>query len=83
MGIRNPRNAECAMAIAGADGVIWSDDRGGDVALHWLSVRGGSIAGGSNEIQRNIVSERLMELPREPNPDKNTPYGEVIRRAKR
>jgi alkylation response protein AidB-like acyl-CoA dehydrogenase len=83
MGISNPRNAERAMAVAGADGVIWSGDRGGDVALHWLAVRGGSIAGGSNEIQRNIVSERMMNLPREPNPDKTTPFGEVIRRVKR
>jgi alkylation response protein AidB-like acyl-CoA dehydrogenase len=86
IGSSNPRNAERAIAIAGADGVIWSDDHddhGGEVALHWLAVRGGSIAGGSNEIQRNIVSERLMDLPREPNPDKATPFGEVIRRAKR
>jgi alkylation response protein AidB-like acyl-CoA dehydrogenase len=83
IGTSNPRNAERAIAVAGADGVIWSGDRGGDVALHWLGMRGGSIAGGSNEIQRNIVSERLINLPREPNPDKNTSFGEVIRRVKR
>jgi alkylation response protein AidB-like acyl-CoA dehydrogenase len=25
-----------------------------------------SIAGGSDEVQRNIISERLLEMPREP-----------------
>jgi alkylation response protein AidB-like acyl-CoA dehydrogenase len=83
MGIDCPANAELALAVAGADGVVWSgDNEGGEVVKQWLRVRGVSIAGGSNEIQRNIVSERLMGLPREPGDDKNTPFNELLRRAK-
>jgi alkylation response protein AidB-like acyl-CoA dehydrogenase len=83
MGIDSPANAELALAVAGADGVVWSgENEGGEVVKQWLRVRGVSIAGGSNEMQRNIVSERLMGLPREPSDDKNTPFSELIRRAR-
>jgi alkylation response protein AidB-like acyl-CoA dehydrogenase len=83
MGIDCPENADLALAVAGADGVVWSgDNEGGEVVKNWLRVRGISIAGGSNEMQRNIVSERLMGLPREPGDDKSLPFNELIQRAK-
>jgi alkylation response protein AidB-like acyl-CoA dehydrogenase len=77
-GIDGPIRAEAALAVAGADGVIWAgENQGGEPGNYWLQVRGPSIAGGSNEIQRNIISERLMGLPREPGQDNSRPFNEL------
>ena len=38
----------------------------GNWTLDFMNSYNWSIAGGSNEIQRNIISERMMLMPREP-----------------
>jgi len=70
-----------ALAVLGADGVIWDGDevRLDNPGTDWLGSRGGTLAGGSNEMQRNIISERLLGLPREPSYDRDLPFNEVLR----
>ncbi|MFI1914393.1 acyl-CoA dehydrogenase family protein [Nocardia sp. NPDC020380] len=61
---------ELAMDVLGAPGLI--ADAPGDDLNAWqrlfLFSRADTIYGGSNEVQRNIISERVLGLPREARP---------------
>lgn len=61
---------ETAVAVLGADGLLAPDDRNtvdrGRWVLGLLASRATSIMGGTSEIQRNVIGERLLGLPREP-----------------
>jgi alkylation response protein AidB-like acyl-CoA dehydrogenase len=82
-GMDTPALTATSLAIAGSSGVIWSDDEpGGDQGAEWISSRTISIGGGSNEMQRNIVSERLLGLPREYDPSRELPFSEMQERRR-
>ncbi len=62
--------AEYAMALQGANGGLVEGDPlvvdGGHWQDSFLDARAWTIAGGSNEIMRNLIAERGLGLPREP-----------------
>ncbi|MER5628401.1 acyl-CoA dehydrogenase family protein [Streptosporangium sp. NPDC002544] len=72
------RRHEIALEIAGERAAIWSaGDDTSHVGVEWLVARSATVAGGTNEMQRNQISERVLGLPREASPDKGIPFKQV------
>jgi alkylation response protein AidB-like acyl-CoA dehydrogenase len=80
-GIKNMRRGTIALDIGGSEAVVWRAERDeadtegfGD---QYLSRQARCLAGGSNEMQRNIISERLLGMPRELGTDAKIPFNQV------
>ena len=84
------RIAELTVDLLGPAGMICSgypsagvdhgrEELGDDVVLGFLSTQSSTIAGGTSEIMRNILGDRVLGLPREPGIDPNTPWSEIPR----
>ncbi len=65
--------------ISGADAMLTGDDSpmDGVIAEILISTPAISIAGGTDEIQKNIISERVLKMPKETRFDTGRPYREV------
>lgn len=70
---------EVGMEVLGANGMLVGPDTpgGGRLQHAALSSPGSSIAGGTDEIQHNIIGERVLGLPKEPRTDADVPFREI------
>ncbi|MYB27910.1 MAG: dehydrogenase [Acidimicrobiaceae bacterium] len=70
-------HTEVSMAIAGASGVAWEDEADAFWQRQALTSLQAGIAGGTTEIQRNIIGDRVLGLPRDISVDRGVPYKDL------
>jgi alkylation response protein AidB-like acyl-CoA dehydrogenase len=88
----NKRIWECGLDVIGSDALVYEagyelrrpsgEDRRtplGFAKYQFLRSRANSIEGGTSEVMRNILGERVLGLPGDPRVDKNVPWKDVPR----
>lgn len=66
-----------AIELLGPDGTL--ADGQGSPQQRFLGMSALHIGGGTDEVQRNAIAERVLGLPREPRPDKEIPFKDMRR----
>ncbi len=85
----NKRIYELATELMGPEGMLYDtydfiqpespEDMPEDIRRRFLRTRANSIEGGTSEIMKNILGERVLGLPGEPRVDKDLPWTAVPR----
>ena len=71
--------------LLGAEGTLDGDEnpRARDANYSQLNAYFTSIGGGTDQVQRNIIGERILGLPKEPEVDRDMPFRDVPAGGKR
>jgi alkylation response protein AidB-like acyl-CoA dehydrogenase len=77
------RNSTIAYELAGSSAVAWSEEDAdlGQIGVRFLMRQTSCIAGGTTEMARNAISERVLGMPAERRVDKDVPFRDVPRSA--
>ena len=82
-GTAGVRRFTIAFEIANELGVTWTDDDGDETLRNagtlFLMRQSACIGGGTTEMARNVISERVLGMPREMTKDKDVPFRDVPR----
>jgi alkylation response protein AidB-like acyl-CoA dehydrogenase len=73
------KNGDLGLALQGASGMLIGEDarQNGLWQQQFLGQWGIRIGGGTEQIQRNVIGERVLGLPGEARPDKTAPFREL------
>ncbi|HUQ39699.1 MAG TPA: acyl-CoA dehydrogenase family protein [Acidimicrobiales bacterium] len=76
----NQRLQNLAVDLLGAGGMAWTgDDQAASTVRGFLRSRANTIEGGTSEVMRNILGDRVLGLPREPDGSRDQAWKDVPR----
>lgn len=75
----NQRIQLAAVDLLGPAATAWEGPQLGRTVKGMLRSRANTIEGGTTEVNKNVVGERLLGLPREPDPYRGQPWKDVPR----
>ena len=80
-GVSATRANQIAFELADGIGAVWDDGDGdaAEIGVDYLMRQVMTIAGGTTEMARNVISERVLGMPRERTLDRDVPFREVPR----
>lgn len=84
-GLAGTRRTSIAFEIAGDVAGAWSEDDGQakDAGVDQLMRQSACIGGGTTEMARNVIAERVLGMPREIALDRDVPFRDVPRGSRR
>jgi alkylation response protein AidB-like acyl-CoA dehydrogenase len=84
-GLAGARKTTIAFELAGGEAGAWADDDGlaTDAGVDQLMRQSACIGGGTTEMARNVISERVLGMPREVSLDRDVPFRDVPRGSRR
>jgi alkylation response protein AidB-like acyl-CoA dehydrogenase len=72
-------DTDAANVVAGSAAVVADDAGLLDIGRRYLGRQTASIGGGTTEMARNVIGERVLNFPREYAADRGVPFNQVRR----
>jgi alkylation response protein AidB-like acyl-CoA dehydrogenase len=72
-------DGDLVLALQGVQAMLYDGDalQEGYWQQQFLGQWSSRIGGGTEQVQRNVIGERVLGLPKGPGPDKDTPFREL------